>query len=290
MSGHCIAVQIPTVRISIPTVHLRGSIDHIVQGIGQTHLAHQDVTLEFSHCTFLSDAGAAVLASFKLRRDRHALRTAIDWTTVPSDVARQLQRWRVASLFGERDGWSENSVPLFHQTELDLKALVRHVDSEIMARMPEMTAELAKRTRYAVCEVFTNIFSHSHSNPGGLLIGQVYPNDHQFELCVCDVGVGLVRRVQRFGHGLGSPIDAIRWALERGTSTLSTQRRPSGLGLFVLRRFVQTANGRFELYANNGCFTEIHGREGGRTTDAPFRGTLLRMRLQSTPGVVYDLL
>ena len=86
----------------MPPAHLYDRIDAVVRAIGWTRIEVPEITLDFSGCTFLSDSGAAVLASFKIRRDRRSLRTAIDWSTVPPAVARQLRRWKLASLFDRR--------------------------------------------------------------------------------------------------------------------------------------------------------------------------------------------
>jgi anti-sigma regulatory factor (Ser/Thr protein kinase) len=183
-----------------------------------------------------------------------------------------------------------STIPIHHQDEHDPKKLIGYVREQIIEHpdMPRMTEELAKETRKALSEVFSNIFRHAESHIGGLALGQVYPNKKQFQLCVCDAGLGLVNRVQGAGHGRSSPTDAIRWALEKGNSTW-TGPEPPGLGLYLLREFVKVNGGVFRIYANQGWYEEDSGRPQEGTLSAPFPGTLVELRLNVRHDVRYGL-
>ena len=112
---------------------------------------------------------------------------------------------------------------------------------------------MAKLTKRHVCEVFTNIFRHANSVVGGVALGQVYPNAGRLQISIYDLGVGLVRKIQRMVPGVGSAPDAINWALAEGNSTAEG---PGGLGLTQVRQFVEKNGGYIRIYANEGRFSE----------------------------------
>lgn len=154
--------------------------------------------------------------------------------------------------------------------------------------MPRMTTGLAKEVRRSLCEVFSNVFRHAKSPIGGVALGQLYPNMRNFQICICDLGVGIVRRVQNAGHGLESPLHAIRWALKPGNSTWQGNE-PPGLGLHLLREFVKVNGGVFRIYANSGVYSEVAGSPQEYELPIEFPGTLVELRLQSRDDVTLDL-
>lgn len=280
-------------RIPIPPVHYMGvaaSLDRLLEPLASHWAATGAVVLDFSPCRFISAEGVAVLAAFKLQRDTLGAETAVDWTTVKQPL-KQLQRWKFNLLFGEPEfPWTDTAVPLLCQEHLDANAIVEYINRRIFthAGMPDMTEPLAKATRVSFCEVFQNVFRHAESRIGGLAIGQLYPTRKEFQICVCDAGVGLVRRVQGGGFGLSSPCDAIAWALEQGHSTFGG-KQPPGLGLYLLRNFVRANGGCFKIYANDGCLVEQGNAQVPSRLRNPLPGTLVELRLKVRDGITYTL-
>jgi hypothetical protein len=169
---------------------------------------------------------------------------------------------------------------MLNQPCLEPRALGEYLSGQVFADggLPPMSAELSKRTRHSLFEVVSNIFAHAESPCGGLVIGQLYPNVKQFQLCVCDGGIGLARRVQRSGKSGLAACHAIQWAIEGNSTRLD---RPGGLGLLRLRQFVQANGGVFRVYANNGCLAESKDGLNGWKLSAELPGTLIEIRLNA---------
>jgi hypothetical protein len=281
--------------IAIPDVNLRfgacGGIEGLLGAIEPAWHLPDEVVLDFGGCKFISAHGVAVLVTLKLQRDRVGWPTRIDWDTLRPPVAKQFGRWRVSPLFGgELHPWTDNAIPLLHLSQRDPAAMGGYVQQWIVGHrdMPAMTTGLAKVTAQAFCEVFGNIFRHADSAVGGIAIGQVYPNVKEFQVCICDGGVGLVERVQRAGYGRESAPAAIGWAMQEGHST-APGGQPGGLGLFWLRRIVQVNGGNFRTYANAGFYSEYGGRPFGTTMAARLPGTLTEIRLKVRDDMTYTL-
>ncbi len=281
--------------ISIPDVNLNrglcGGIDGLVGAIAPAWSLADELVFDFRGCTFISAHGVAVLVTLKLQRDRMGWPTRINWDTLRPAVAKQFGRWKVSPLFGGQEHpWIDNAIPLLHLPGRAPAAMGGYVQQQIIGHpdMLSMTTGLARVTASAFCEVFGNIFRHAESAVGGIAIGQVYPNVKEFQVCICDGGVGLVERVQRAGFGRESAPAAIHWAMQEGHST-APGGQPGGLGLFWLRRIVQANGGNFRTYANGGFYSEYAGRPYGAAMTARLPGTLIEIRLKVRDDVTYTV-
>ena len=184
-------------RIVLPCVNTwsgLGEIGRFLAVLSPYWQMSGEVLLDFSSCQFLSAEGAALLATFKLRRGADERGTSIDWSTVPPDVYKQLGRWGLTQLYGREEyPWTDNAIPLFYQARLDPHELIAYTCTWVQAgrNMPVMTAPLAKEVQRSFCELFLNVFQHADSPCGGVAIGQLYPNVRQVQICVCDAGRGI---------------------------------------------------------------------------------------------------
>jgi hypothetical protein len=281
-------------RVRIPSVNLWGgfeAVDSLLIVLAPHWDDAEPLVLDFSACGFISADAVAVLTVLKLWRTQQGIETEIDWSTMVDKLKIQFGRWEVSRVFGGGNHpWTDNAIPLLHQRKRDSAALVAFVEKWVVTsdHMPKMTPELAKEVRKSFCELFSNVFLHSESAIGAIVIGQLYPKVKQVQICVCDAGIGLVQRVQACGHAKTSPVDAILWALEPGHST-SLDDRPHGLGLYLLQEFIKVNGGDFRIYANKGYYAEDSGVPCRRILKAALPGTLVELRLIIRDDVTYTL-
>jgi hypothetical protein len=129
-----------------------------------------------------------------------------------------------------------------------------------------------------------NVFDHANSPVGLFCCGQHFPKKHLLKLTLVDFGVGIptnVRRHFKAKHDLDPQTLAgqscMEWAFRRGTSTRPGGR---GLGLDVLRSFVQLNDGHLEIFSNDGY---AHVDNSGFAFGTPrvyFAGTLITILLR----------
>jgi hypothetical protein len=283
-------------RIVLPCVNTwsgLGEISRFLAALGPHWHATPEVVLDFSACGFLSAEGAVLLATFKLRRRSDGRKTEIDWATVPSDVYKQLGRWKLTELF-EREcyPWTDNAIPLFHQAKLDPRQLVEYTCTWVQPgrNMPVMTGPLTKQVQKSFCELFLNVFHHAASPCGGVAIGQLYPNVKQVQICVCDAGSGMVQKIRRAGLTFPKPANALAWSLAEGTTTRNDPSGPpGGLGLFLLREFVKLNGGSLRIIANRGYLCQEAGNLTLETLSEEMPGTLFQFKFLIRDDVVYTL-
>jgi hypothetical protein len=280
-------------RITLPLLDLRSGKwgwTNFLTALSPYWLDASDVVLDLGRCGFLSADGSAVLAAFVLSRQSWGGATQLDLETVRPNLRKQLGRWRLTELFGLSNfPWTDNAIPLFHQTQLDSKGLSRYFCTHLQSgqNMPSMSESLAREVHRSLLELFQNIFLHAESPCGGWVIGQYYPIVKHFQFCVCDSGVGIVDRVTGAGKVSGASGDAISWALKRGTTTRPTSQGPGGLGLYLLKEFVKLNGGSLRILANDAYYSAGGGAPVVDTPPIGFPGTLFQIRLIVRDDVHY---
>jgi hypothetical protein len=282
--------------VRVPKVSLWGRVDSIpglVAALEGSWTIKDPVTLDFEPCDFLSAEAVAVLAGFVRFRRTRGQQTRLLPDTLRSEVRKNLWKMGLLELFGERPCPAPgNSLPLYQQQTYDREAIVRYIEREVMSRaeMPLMSKNLRKEIRRSFAEIFGNVFNHSESLIGGLVCGQVYPKRKEIQLTFFDSGTGIGRNVRSCVKGVADDPTAIRWALERGTSTLAlSQGHPRGLGLYLLRQFLRLNGGELQVYANSGYYRE-QGTEHQAIVFSPsLEGTLIDLRIRIEEGISYRL-
>lgn len=266
-------------------------VSSMIEALESALHSEESVTFDFSQCHFISAEAVAILAGMKLLRDEMTLETKIDTDTLEPLVKRVLGKSRFLSLFGHDVlPWTDNSLPIFRQTKLSVSDTLNYINTEILRpEMPEMSSGLQKQIKLAFFELFGNVFHHSESAIGGVACGQVYPKDREIQIVLHDTGIGIARRVRSAVTGTNSDADAIQWALQRGTSTLSNHEESRGLGLFLLRQFLALNGGEFRIYANQGFVEEISGSRNCGDLDYKLKGTLIDMRVRVRKDIKYIL-
>lgn len=252
----------------------------------------QLVTLDFSHCHFISAEAIAILAGIKLLRDYYGFQTNVDINTLDDNVKIVLKKSKLLEMFGHRGGrYTGNSLPIFvadretHQSYKD--SIIEYINQEIMERseMPDMSFTLHKEIRKAFFELFNNIFNHSESPIGGLVCGQVYPKKKEIQIVFHDTGVGLAKRVRDNIPSVNSDSKAIMWALRKGTSTLSNNNEARGLGLYLLYKFIDVNQGELRICANKGIVNNRIASFNQYALD----GTLIDVRIKVSDDDIYVL-
>lgn len=255
------------------------------------------ICLDFSKCHFISAEGAAVLSGIKFIRDKRGYKTKIDNDTVNEPVRIVLERWGFLGLFESTSSGPKTvipigtTIPIYKQEKLEVGDIVNYIDQNILDRteMPKMSESLRKEIRRAFFEVFGNIFTHSNSVIGGLVCGQVFPNDKKIQIVFYDTGIGIAKNVCKLESFLGSDEKAIEWALRRGTSTLASESVSRGLGLYLLRKFLEVNEGDFRIYSNLGSVKEIAGKQHLQKLEYPIEGTLIDLRINIRNDIKYIL-
>ena len=285
------------IRVSIPRVNMwdvRGGVQRILAATHKYTNSREPLVFDLKECSFLSAEATALLASRLVSRQMKGLETQLDLAAVPRGVLRNLSRMGLLELCGASGRWVPrgSSLPLLITKQLDRERILQYIDTELMGRqqMPTMTERLQRSIRQAFFEVIGNVFYHSTSPVGAIVCGQIYPKAEEIQVTFLDRGIGVAAKVCSCIDGIRDEREAIEWALQRGTSTLSTGTQSRGLGLYLLRDFIRANEGQFRIYANGAYVEETPGARNRGYMEPTLKGTLVDLRINIRPDVSYGFI
>jgi len=161
------------------------------------------------------------------------------------------------------------------------KLFTEYLDRELLSKeaMPNMSDLLRKKINESIFEIFNNAVIHGHCD-NIFSCGQYYPIKKNFGFTIVDMGNTIKSEVNNYMRNtLGNILsgkDAIEWATVVGHTTRQGTI-PGGLGLSLIRGFLEKNNGKIQIVSADGYWEQ----KGNRTTDTDFT--------QSFPGTIVNL-
>lgn len=244
---------------------------------------NKNIILDFTECSFLRHPAVAFIGGLIRHAASLGKTVTIDWPTVRQHVRNNLAQNGFASMFGDTDAigpWRGNSIPYREDHLEDGPAVMEYLQTSWLGRKwVNVSDELASAIQGKVWEIYANCFEHSRSKVGVFTCGQHYPNEKRLGLCVIDFGVGIPHKVRSFLRKPHlRPEEALKWAFRSGTSTSSDKRKGRGIGLNLLKEFVELNDGQLSIYSDGGHARVTGGGEVFRRVSSPFQGTIVDIR------------
>lgn len=153
--------------------------------------------------------------------------------------------------------------------------------------IPAMSALLKKKFHEAIGELFANAITHSESHLGIFACGQYFPSKERFDFCITDAGSGFVGAIKRAFDVEVDSLKAMRKCLEDGFTTKLDE--PGGLGLKLIRNFIELNKGRLVIVSNSAYYEFSHGGERFETLGKPFPGTCINIEINTADRAIYRL-
>ena len=165
-----------------------------------------------------------------------------------------------------------------------------YIEHELIHRseMPVMSSGLLKKFRESIFEIFSNAVLHSRTELGIFSCGQFFPKRDRLDFSVADLGVGMRQNIKdNTGFEL-SPEDAIIWATE-GQNTTKRGPVPGGLGLKLLREFIDLNGGCIQIVSHAGYWKRENRATMTAPFDYPFPGTVVTVEINTADTNSYKL-
>ena len=224
-------------------------------------------------------------------------RLGIDLNTVQLKNARKeveniLSKNGFLSHYGREkipDRWG-TTIPYMRFDVKDDRYFASYIESELIQRseIPTMSMGLLKKFRESIFEIFSNAVLHSRSKLGIFSCGQFYPKRHQLDFSVVDLGIGFRQNVEE-NTGLDfTPEAAIILATE-GHNTTKRGQIPGGLGLKLLREFIDLNGGRIQIVSDAGYWRREKGKSHSARLNQPFPGTVVNLEINTADTKSYVL-
>jgi hypothetical protein len=153
--------------------------------------------------------------------------------------------------------------------------------------IPEMSALLRRKFNEAIGELFANAVTHSASSLGIFACGQYFPKTQRFDFCIADAGGGFVGAIKRaFDREIDS-VKAMKLCLTDGFTT--KQNEPGGLGLKLIKNFIELNKGRIVIVSNSAYYEFSHSGERFQQLRHPFPGTCINIEINTADRSSYCL-
>lgn len=171
----------------------------------------------------------------------------------------------------------------------DDRYFAEYVEKQMIGKgIPEMSPGLLKKFRESIYEIFSNAVIHSQTKLGIFSCGQYFHRKHRLDFSVADLGIG-IRRNLHDRLGLDLPAEqAINWALE-GKNTTKAGPIPGGLGLKLLREFIELNEGRIQVVSDKGYWESSRGEITAGVFPEPFPGTVVNIEINTADTRSYCL-
>jgi len=171
----------------------------------------------------------------------------------------------------------------------DIRQFMDYLTGEFKGKgLPDMTEELRREFRRSIAELFLNAVEHSETERGVFTCGQLFPNKNLLNFSVADLGIGMRERILRdTGQAMSAP-DAIWWAV-RHTTRKAEEGRPGGLGLKLIREFINLNGGTIEIVSDRGYWEFHSGQETLRELECVFPGTVVNIQIDTADTKSYFL-
>lgn len=278
-------VRLPVIR------HDKAGFEALVHLYAQTKSQSlEDIQLDLTDASWIDADMCSALGAILYRLGSQA--NVVHLTHIPDRVETILSKNGFLSHYGRQrvpDTWG-TTIPYRHFDSKDDHDFARYIEAELIHRreMPRMSTGLLKKFRESVFEIFSNAVIHSQTELGIFGCGQFFPKQHLLIFTIADLGISIRRRVKKsIGLDLSAE-KAIVWATE-GRNTTKRGRVPGGLGLKLLREFIQLNGGCIQIVSDAGYWKQQQGQLTTERLTHPFPGTVVSIEINTADTTSYAL-
>lgn len=170
-------------------------------------------------------------------------------------------------------------------------AFKEYIEKHFMGKgLPKMSSPLQKKFRESISELFENAVSHSKTELGIFACGQYFRTGKRLDFSVADLGLGMRTVVNENTRQNLDATQAIIWAT---TGDNTTRRRvdgkPGGLGLKLLKEFINHNKGKIQIVSDNGFWSFYQNNVETGQFEILFPGTVVNIEINSADPYHYFL-
>lgn len=153
--------------------------------------------------------------------------------------------------------------------------------------IPGMSPLLKRKFHEAIGELFANAITHSESRLGIFACGQYFPRNQLFNFCIADAGSGFVGAIRKAFNVEVNSLKAMKFCLGEGNTT--KRNEPGGLGLKLIRDFIELNDGRLVIVSNSAYYEFSHDGEKFKDLSSFFPGTCINIEINTADRSTYRL-
>jgi signal transduction histidine kinase len=246
-----------------------------------------DICFNFAKCKSLLPNAVAFIGGLARLIEFRGAKIFFDWNSLESDHVRSIL---AENNFAEAFNFPfqkrlKDAIPYREDRCVSVEGIMDYLADLWLGRGWVL---LSSRLRNAITgrmwEIYNNAFEHSGTPIGVFSCGRHFARTNRLILSVVDFGQGIPAKVRCFlsmkDRRAEKLTDAscLKWAFQSGNSTF-LGGVPRGLGLDLLREFVQLNEGKLEVYSNAGYAIIGENRESYKNCEGTFTGTMIHITL-----------
>ena len=247
----------------------------------------RNIVLDFANCGKLSLNAMVFLGALASLVRHHGGSIGIGPAIKPK-LLKELREHGIMSHLETADVGA--GLPFGHYANIDKSAIMQFLQEKWLGGgAVRLSEDVQASIMGAVWEVYANAFEHANSLIGIVNCSSFDRTHKRLHLAVVDLGVGIPTNVRTFfsGRTIGA-VPAMKWAFAEGRSTKAEAVGYSrGLGLAVLKEFIQLNGGFMEVYSNDGYVKISKDNEVYRSRSCGFGGTLVSIVLSADERFYY---
>jgi hypothetical protein len=243
---------------------------------------HEDgiVIFAFDGCTFLNQHAVAFLGGLVRYLQSRGCTVQFKLSSLETAVRNNLRKNGFLRDLGfDHRAGGNNTIPFRADPTQNERAFLAYLSDDWLGRgWVDVSDALKDAICCAVLEIYANAFEHGHSTVGVFSCGQFYPIKQEIALAFVDFGIGIPQSVSVVPEAAAlSDSLRIAWALERGNTSKKGNR---GVGLDILRSFVQVNNGKMDIVSHSGFVRLSRSGSYSPPRNHRFPGTIFNITLK----------
>ncbi|GEM_PF-278907 len=155
------------------------------------------------------------------------------------------------------------------------------------SHLPSISEEIQRKIIEGADELFSNAALHSASELGVIASSHSRPADDKFRLIIVDGGRTIPGSVRDARIRYASDDEAINWAMIADNTT-KRGSIPGGLGLKVLRRFVESNRGTLAIVSRRGYWCQTGDLVYSEVLAREYPGTAVILDVNASDKTKYD--
>ena len=201
---------------------------------------------------------------------------------IPDNIQRIIQKNGFLAYYGYPKTIDFNNTTIKYQKlkPNDGTFFNHYIMNELLERseLPKMSNPLKKKIAESIYELFANAKMHSKTK-FVYTCGQFFPQKKLIEITITDTGIGFKNKINsRFGRDL-TAIQAIEWAISTGHTT--KQGISGGIGLSILKEFIEKNNGKIQIVSDNGFYQFSSNGLVKKSFSLPFPGSIINVQFRT---------
>jgi len=250
----------------------------------EINLPFDSFCFDFSNCNSLWPNAVALLGGIARFAESKGKQVVFNWRSLKSGPKAMLCQNGFAHAFGHLLPTPiQDAIPYREDRSMNMNSIMDYLtDFWIGKGWVHVSKELRDAIVGKMWEIYNNAFEHGDGKFGVFSCGEHIQND--LILTVVDFGKGIPEKVRHFLSSdprvekLESS-SCLKWAFQRGNSTC-LEGIARGLGLDLLKEFVQMNQGKLEVYSNDGYV--LIDRKGMvyENCKVSFEGTVVHITLR----------